>query len=163
MLIIPEKVFKQAFKAGASFIVEFPIEDFLVLTTRNDSILNHVKNNHRSTSEYTKFFQEDIPHNAHKDRKLRSPILMPNVILHTQKSRILYHDGRHRAAACLEEGVLTIPVAIRFNSRFRVPFELLPNKIYGQQRGKIQKDKLTLLYRSWRDYCKKHNISDINQ
>ena len=143
---------RQARASKHQMIVEFPVDDFLRMTTQTDEGLEQIMQATQTVLAYNRY------------AKSGENILMPFLAIDQDSRKITGHEGRHRAAAMKKGGAKTMPVAIRLNPGkeldakypdeydpiYKAKFEDLPDQINGQYgRGSIPKTLLTVLVDGW--------------
>lgn len=147
VLKITDEMYRQARGNGMHFVVEFPVKEFLLMSTENEKSLETIQKQCRTIDDYNRWAEEG------------ETILMPFLSVDADSGKITGHEGRHRATAIMCSGAKTMPVSIRlipneamkekygvFEAKYAGLFEDLPDTIVGQfGRGSISKSNLNLL------------------
>ena len=149
--ITPEHL-RQARASKFQMVVQFPVMDFLYLTTANDKDIEDIMSTAQPTLVYN------------RAAKSGENILMPLLIVDQDAEKIVAHEGRHRAAALLKKGAKSMPVAIKlrpgkaldakypeeYDPIYKAKYEDLPKFIHGQfGRGVISSSELKPIIDGW--------------
>lgn len=144
--ITPEHL-RQARGNNMHFIAEVPVQKFLELTTSSEESVQQIMQSCQTVDDYNRYASEG------------ENIIMPFLVIDTERNKIVGHEGRHRAAAIVCSGAKTMPVSFRlkpneeaqkkygyFEAKFQMRFEDMPTSVTGEyNRGVLRKTDLNLI------------------
>ncbi len=156
-LKITPQMYRQARGNKQHIVVSMRPEDFLKLTTPNDTRIDEIRQDCKKLSDYNQWAETG------------ESILMPFLDIKSENGTVKSHEGRHRASALICAGAKEMPVSIKiipidehkkkygyFEATYEMKFEDLPEYIHGQYgRGILNKSRLRVLVDGWeklRDY-----------
>jgi len=98
LLVSSQQIEMSKIGGSAGFLVIDP-QLFLELTVPNQAVYNWIGAGTRSLETYNKFTLNDLSK-------------MPELVLDLGTQQVYRHDGRHRARALINAGIMSMPIAI---------------------------------------------------